>query len=163
MASDLDVRLSVVKSDGSIGARLRAWRDALGLTQQEMASRLGLHIGVLKKYESGHNTPGGEALAAVARTGVNMTWLLTGEGEMLAAHSGAALAERQNGDAHVGLGPDHPRAKRWAHLVKLVEQIEDDARRDAILGELFARAQEVAEIDELRRAVRDLRAARKAG
>lgn len=65
-----------------MGARLRLWRQTLGATQAQMADRLGMHIGVLKKYETGQNIPGGEALAAIARTGVNMTWLLTGEGDM---------------------------------------------------------------------------------
>jgi hypothetical protein len=36
-----------------------------------------------KKYEGSNREPGAEALAAMARTGVNLHWLLTGQGAML--------------------------------------------------------------------------------
>jgi len=68
--------------EGSIASRLKAWRLGLGITQEAFADRVGFHLSVLKKYETGANKPGSEALAAISRTGVNMTWLLTGEGEM---------------------------------------------------------------------------------
>lgn len=149
-----------MKSDTELGRRLRAWRQALGLTQAQMAECLRLHIGVLKKYETGHNTPGGEALAAYARTGVNVNWLLTGEGEMFARSSPRESLDEALPSGTQLLPRTHPRAKRWDHLIRLVEQIEDEERRDAVLSELFARAKDVAQIDELQRAVRELRAAK---
>lgn len=153
-----------MKSDGELGQRLRAWRQALGLTQAQMAERLGLHIGVLKKYETGQNTPGGEALAAYARTGVNMNWLLTGEGEMFPRKAPEPQPETSQEQAFAGfLPPDHPHARRWAALIQLVEEEPDEARRDAILADLYARAQEAAELAQLRRAVLALTRDRKAG
>lgn len=137
------------KTEDSIGARLRLWRISLGLTQAQLAERLGVHIGVLKKYEQGVNVPGGEVLAAIAKTGVNMTWLLTGEGEMR---------------VQVPDTPDissSPYARRWEKIMALVEGIEDEEERAAFLDELFARARQTAELADLRRAVKSLTAAQK--
>lgn len=145
-----------MKSDAELGQRLRAWRQALGLTQAQMAERLGLHIGVLKKYETGQNTPGGEALAAYARTGVNMNWLLTGDGEMF-HRKAEPKPETSQEQAFAGfLPPDHPHARRWAALIQLVEEEPDEARRDSILSDLLTRAQEAAELAQLRRVVQAL-------
>lgn len=62
-------------------ARLRAWRRALGLTKEQFAGRAGISQATLIGCEVGQRKPGADDLAAIARTGVNMTWLLTGEGE----------------------------------------------------------------------------------
>ncbi|GAB4173852.1 MAG: helix-turn-helix transcriptional regulator [Rhodocyclaceae bacterium] len=138
-----------------IGARIKQWRHALGLTQAELAQRLGVHIGVLKKYEQGLNVPGGDALAAIAKTGVNMTWLLTGEGEMLPQPARGALQVIE------GEGKQSPPRDGTARLVRQIQGIldalpEDEALRKA--QELFARAQEMKEQHELRQALAELSA-----
>jgi transcriptional regulator with XRE-family HTH domain len=143
-----------------IGGRLKALRDALGLTQAQFAARIGLPKATLVGYEVGQRKPGADALAAISRSGVNMTWLLTGEGDMFARSSPRESAEDARPSGTQLLPRSHPRAKRWDHLIRLVEQLEDEERRDAVLSELFARAQDAAQIDELQRAVRELRAAR---
>jgi transcriptional regulator with XRE-family HTH domain len=144
-----------------IADRIRQVRRALGLTQEALARRAGIPKRTLVGYENSEREPGAAALAAIAKTGVNMTWLLTGEGEMF-NRPGLGQAAHESASAESGhvLPSSHPRARRWDHLIRLVEQIEDDARRDAVLSELFARAQDAAQIDELQRAVRELRAAR---
>jgi transcriptional regulator with XRE-family HTH domain len=68
--------------NSAIAERLRTWRKHLGLTQEEFSTRTGLHIGVLRKYENDVNVPGGEALVAIGKTGINLNWLLLGEGQM---------------------------------------------------------------------------------
>lgn len=55
-----------------------------GDTQKAFASLIGKHVGMLQKWELGTAVPGGDALAGFASTGVNLHWLLTGEGEMRA-------------------------------------------------------------------------------
>jgi transcriptional regulator with XRE-family HTH domain len=143
--------------EGGIGSRLKLWRQALGLTQAALAERIGVHIGVLKKYEQGLNVPGGEALAAIARTGVNMTWLLTGEGEM--------LPRKLHPDLQVieGEGRSAPPDKDVARLLRQIEAIlnadPDPERRLMRAQELFARAQELARLGELEQAVAELRSA----
>lgn len=50
---------------------------------QEVAARdLRISLSMLKKYESGRNLPGAEALAAIHRAGCDVGWLLTGAGAM---------------------------------------------------------------------------------
>lgn len=60
--------------------RLRDWRQKLGLTQEQMAARLGTHVGMIRKYEGGHAVPGGTILAVMANEGLDLNWLLTGDG-----------------------------------------------------------------------------------
>jgi len=131
--------------------RLKQWRQFLGLTQQQFCERTGIPLRTLRGYEGGTRHPGEDALAAIARTGVNMNWLLTGEGEMLPRdESGSALKGVLREDV-----------RRWEAIVALVQGIEDEAARAAALDELYARAQTAAELAELRRAVAALQ--KKAG
>lgn len=129
---------------------MKAWREALGLTQAQMSARTGISIGVLKNYEQGGAIPGGKALAAIARTGVNMTWLLTGEGEMWPA-------KPQETAPPAALGRY---ARRLEKIAALLDQLpEEDA--EAILAEVFARARNQAEALALRQELAALRAALK--
>jgi len=147
------------KSEETIGGRIRSWRVAIGLTQVEFAKRLGVHIGVLKKYEQGVNIPGGEVLAAIAKTGVNMTWLLTGEGEMLPRRPDKNESNQSDGIQLEALAGPH--ARRWAKIIELIEAAPTPAEAEAVIDELFARAKERIELAELRQAVRELTAERK--
>ncbi len=64
----------------SIPARLKAVRETLGCTQKEMAKAVGIKYRSWQDYESGKSVPGGNALIAVARLGININWILTGRG-----------------------------------------------------------------------------------
>ncbi len=46
------------------------------------SERTGIPVSTLKKYEAGRSTPGGEAIQALASAGINVHWLVTGEGDM---------------------------------------------------------------------------------
>jgi transcriptional regulator with XRE-family HTH domain len=122
--------------------RLKQWRQFLGLTQQQFCERTGIPLRTLRGYEGGTRHPGEDALAAIARTGVNLNWLLTGEGEMLPKE--APGIELKGAERH---------ARRWQKIIELVESIEDEEERSALLEEIFARAKTAAELAELRRAV----------
>jgi len=151
-----------------IGDRIKEWRRALGLTQEQFAKRCGLPQRTLVGYENHEREPGGAALAAIARTGVNTNWLLTGEGEMHASPSSRESACRTAGPPIATglaesvaaeeqrkwpLGRDQA---RWEALVQLVDGIDDAHARRVLLDELFACAQSAAEVDALRRAVQHL-------
>lgn len=69
----------------NVGARLKTWRAEAQLTQDRLAQTTGVPLQSIKGYESGTRLPGAEALAAIAATGVNLNWLLTGEGPTRAA------------------------------------------------------------------------------
>lgn len=66
----------------TIGDRLVRARTQLGLTQEEMSVKSGIPLSTLKKYEGDDRTPGGEALAALANAGIDITELLTGNDEV---------------------------------------------------------------------------------
>jgi len=66
----------------SIGARLIALRKEKGLTQQEMADEIGLHVNQIRRYESGSAQPSLEALKKIAVTmSVTIDSLVFGPGE----------------------------------------------------------------------------------
>jgi len=66
-----------------INERLRLLRSKLELSQQDAASKFDIPAGSWKKYELGPSEPGSGALRNLAIGGVNIHWLLTGEGDML--------------------------------------------------------------------------------
>lgn len=66
----------------TIGDRLRLWRSVREWTQQQLATETGTHLCVVKKYEAGTNLPGSPFLIRLAGQGLNIHWLLTGDGEM---------------------------------------------------------------------------------
>lgn len=77
-----------------IGARIRARRRQLGLSQSELASRLGVSFQQVQKYERGANRVAASTLVAAASAlGVSIGWLVgedapqEGEAELLAALS----------------------------------------------------------------------------
>lgn len=67
-----------------MASRLRDIRTRLGFTQKEIASKVGKSQQSWANYESGHSNPPVEVVRRlVSRHGVNGSWLLTGEGEMM--------------------------------------------------------------------------------
>lgn len=67
----------------AIGLRIKEARAALDLTQKELCEQAAMKLPSLRDYELGNRIPGGEAVAALMRVGINANWLLTGEGAML--------------------------------------------------------------------------------
>lgn len=92
-----------------------------------------------------------DALASIAKTGVNLNWLLTGEGSMRSDEERAATPDVAPGMQKY--------AARLEAIMKLLEDIEDEGEREVLLADFFARAQNAKQIDELKRTVADLRAA----
>jgi transcriptional regulator with XRE-family HTH domain len=77
-----------------IGARLRARRRQLGLSQSELAARLGVSFQQVQKYERGANRVAASTLMAAAEAlSVSVGWLLAeaapldGEKDLLSALS----------------------------------------------------------------------------
>jgi DNA-binding XRE family transcriptional regulator len=73
------------ESPAPLELRFRAVRDALGMTQQEIATALGIGCRSWRSYERGEQTPGAQVLEGLCRLGVNPWWLLAGKGEVLCA------------------------------------------------------------------------------
>lgn len=71
-------------ADGSatFGDRVAAAREALGLTQSQLASRLGVRLGTVQNWETDRSEPRANKLQMLAGLlNVSIVWLLTGQGE----------------------------------------------------------------------------------
>ncbi len=62
--------------------RVKAWRESQGLTQGKAAKLLGMSYRTYQNLEYKVKSPRRASLAAFSGIGVNVTWLLTGEGPM---------------------------------------------------------------------------------
>lgn len=63
--------------------RIKELRKALGLTQQEFASRIGSVQNTITGYETGRRVPSNQVIALICKTfNVDENWLRTGAGEM---------------------------------------------------------------------------------
>ncbi len=68
--------------------RLRGLRETRKLSQKEMAATVGASQRAWADYEGGRTLPGAGVLAALAGQGVDLHWLLLGEGGMQRQPSG---------------------------------------------------------------------------
>jgi transcriptional regulator with XRE-family HTH domain len=67
-----------------INSRMALAREFLKLTQKGIAEKAGIHLRTYARYESpdgGREIPA-SVLSVFAQAGINVNWLLTGEGEM---------------------------------------------------------------------------------
>lgn len=81
----------------SIALRLRELRIQIGFNRRsDMASHLGLPNSTYSAYEGDAGPPKVEWLVELARQGVNLNWLLTGEGEMLLSSATAEGTQAPN-------------------------------------------------------------------
>lgn len=84
----------------TFGDRLAAAREATGMTQAQLARRLGVKPSTLRGWEEDVSEPRANRLSMMAGIlGVSIMWLLNGEGEGLEAPEIAAL----DGDARAVL------------------------------------------------------------
>lgn len=104
----------------TIGSRLRGAREALGLSQEEVAARAGLNTSYLSQIERGRKAPSLDVLVRLA-TAVNYTLA-----ELFAEHedSTAALDERE-AERLLGAVPD----ERRPALLALIRAAADLASR----------------------------------
>ena len=131
-----------IKSLPPVAQRLREWRRHLDLTQMELAARLNIDIGVLRKYENGINVPGGRVLTSIGETGVNLNWLLTGVGQM--------------GETQSDVWSDNPNlSRRLAAIAGLLDGMKEE-KRSAVLDEIFSRVQEAKRVTDLEDLVSEL-------
>jgi len=116
----------------TFGDRLALAREAQGLTQEQLARRLGLRLQTVKNWEQDRSEPRANRLQMLAGfLNVSMVWLMTGQGE-----GGPAL---------------RPAAERSvsAGLAAMLEEIRDlrlaSTRTSERLAKLEKRLREMAE------------------
>ena len=74
----------------TFGDRLAGAREAAGLTQEDLAQRLGVRLTTLQAWEEDLAEPRGNRLQMLAgMLNVSLTWLITAEGPGLAAPDAA--------------------------------------------------------------------------
>lgn len=73
--------------------RLALARGKLGMSQRGIAQAIGCSARSWEKYESGLSAPGSQILQGIGKLGINLDWLLTGQGLMMRAEG------TDNGDA----------------------------------------------------------------
>lgn len=76
-----------------IGKRMKAAREALGLSRPAFATKSGCSVRTLENNEKGANEAGVGLMSAFLLAGINTNWLLTGDGEMLLKAAPAAAVD----------------------------------------------------------------------
>ena len=65
----------------TVGERIHEWRRKAGLTQAVLAKQCGVSAVSVIAWERGHSKPDRHAVVLANALGVNLHWLLTGEGQ----------------------------------------------------------------------------------
>lgn len=108
-----------------IGARLAHARTAAGLSQREMADRVGVKESTIEKWESGVTSPRGHRLSKLAgMLGVSISWILMGR----------------------GVEPSHPESSDIDRIRLELDSVR--ARLDDVVNELAVLDQRLASVDE---------------
>ena len=123
-----------------MGNRIKQLRQALGLTQQEFADRIGVKRGAIANYEIGRNASD-TAVALICREfGVSEHWLRTGEGEMFVqiARSDevmdfvgrAMIGEESNFKQRFLLALSRLPEERWKDIEDFARQVTAESKKE---------------------------------
>jgi len=63
--------------------RIKKLRKYLGLSQKDFGGKIGVGTSHVSQWERNLSMPSSKALIGMAHLGVNINWLLTGDGEMM--------------------------------------------------------------------------------
>ena len=73
--------MATTEDEAGLGARLRALREARGLSQERLAARAEVSTATVRRTELGHYEPTLSSLRAIARAlGVSLSELIEAEG-----------------------------------------------------------------------------------
>lgn len=105
--------------------RIKAVRKESGLNQTEFAKRLWVSLSTVQKWETGVNrVPDNVAQLMAQRFGVDLHWLLTGEGEMHRESSTDELILKLAADVTTGRSSEE---RRW--IAEWLATAEDEDLR----------------------------------
>lgn len=117
----------------TFGDRLAGAREAAGLTQEEMAQRLGVRLTTVQAWEEDMAEPRGNRLQILAgMLNVSLTWLLTAEGDGLDAPASDGSAPRGAAEALAELRRLRARAAGLAEDLARVEKQFLDAMQKEV-------------------------------
>ena len=107
----------------TFGDRLQGAREAAGLTQEDLAQRLGVRLTTVQAWEDDMAEPRGSRLQMLAGLlNVSLTWLLTAEGEGLEAPAGPGALPPAAQEALAELGRLRSQAAALAREIGTVEK-----------------------------------------
>ena len=98
--AQIDRGRSVGKKEGLVD-RLLVVRKNLGFSQKQMGEAIGSSISSWQDYEYGKSVPGGVALAKLAGMGIDINWLLTGEGKAVSEKAWCYSALTQEAENYI--------------------------------------------------------------
>jgi Predicted transcription factor, homolog of eukaryotic MBF1 len=82
------------EESATFGDRLAAAREAAGMSQRDLAKRVGVKVATLAKWEEDQAEPRANKLSMLSgMLGVSLRWLLTGVGEGIEAPATAEVPE----------------------------------------------------------------------
>jgi len=113
-----------VGSDFGIGARLEQAREALGMRQEDMASKLGVSLSTYHRHRRDGRALAAYTLLPLAKEGINLDWLVTGEGSMMRGQA-PATPQPDSADQRVAPGPEI-NIHMLAGLLAAVEEMGKD-------------------------------------
>ena len=113
--------------------RIKYVRSALGLTQEQFASKIGLSRNYVAKIEIGNREPSDRTISDICREfGVSETWLRTGAGEPFAPPSRAD----EMGRLVKSLMADKPEAFR-TRLITALLRFDADGPEWQLLEDIY--------------------------
>lgn len=129
----------------SIGERLKIWREHLQLSQQQFCKQTGIAMRTYQSYENDERSPGSSLLTAIAKTGLNLNWLLTGDGHMQMALSSTNQPSIKDAQTPyvTGLDPE------WVLMFQGYLTDLTPASRQAALEEITVRLRHIQRMDRL--------------
>lgn len=90
------VRSKVMIDTEETGQRLKQFRNSQNVTISELSEKTGLSKGMISETETGKNKPSPNLMLALLDIyGLNLNWLLTGEGEMFFDEHQKILSEKR--------------------------------------------------------------------
>ena len=127
--------------EDDIADRLKLWRKSvMEMTQEQFAETTGVHLSAIRKYENRHSVPSSESLLSIASTGVDLHWLLTGDGDMRAPTSTGDEPSKTESDAEL--------VRRLNAIEGLLYGLQGE-KRSAVLEEIFSRVHEAKRVADL--------------
>jgi transcriptional regulator with XRE-family HTH domain len=121
----------------TVGERLEQIRASFGLTQADFAAQCGVPLRTYSNYATDKRPPSHEVLQALAGKGINLNWLLTGEGEML------AIAGEQT---NVGAGAPVERDQDlYGRVLEAISAVYKEMNWGISLRQLGAEAAQIAD------------------
>lgn len=116
----------------NVNERIKQIVKASGLTQIELAGKIGVHPNYLSNLITGHRNPGPAILEKIAGIGVNLNWLMTGEGEMMREKETSPQTPLQDGEGLDAKNEDEAaEIRRWRKPVMPAVECEDEEEKEA--------------------------------